>query len=140
MTTSRTRTFLRAAAGVVLGYAGMVVLASGTTAVLRSLFAVARSEHPPVWYQGVDLGYSLIYMGCGGAIAAAVAGHRRSAIVLAVAFLVLGIVGAAGGLDTTHALTYQWIVTIVGPVAVLSGGLMVGRRVAGPAMADPAGR
>lgn len=107
---------------VLLGYATMVILSTGTTALLRALVDAARAQPVPDWYEAFDLGYSIAYMAAGGAVAGWVGRSIGSVVALAVALLILGIVVVIGSLDSGHSLAYQLTTAIVGPLTILLAG------------------
>lgn len=119
--------WLRIIVGIVAGYPAVVILSSGTTAILRSLLEVARAEDPPAAYLVFDLFYSLVYATAAGWVAVRIGASAWSAYVLAALFLVLGAWTVLAGLDQTHPLAYQWAAAVLTPLAVLAGGRLAGR-------------
>lgn len=115
--------WLRITAGIVAGYLVAVLLSSGTTALLRALLPVARAEDPPAAYLVFDLLYSLVFAAAGGWAAARVGAARASAFVLAAAYFLLGLWTIWAGIDRMHPLAYQWAAAVLGPLAVVAGGL-----------------
>lgn len=112
-------------AGILVGYLAAALLSSATTATLRAVFEVARSEHPPLVYELFDLAYSTVLAGVGAWLGSWVARSRVAAYLLAaLSFQLIG-VSAVLGWDTTHALIYQWAATILTPAAIVIGGMLV---------------
>lgn len=111
--------------GVLVGYAAAAILSTAMTTLMKALFEVARSEHPPSAYLVFDLLYGTAFAGLGAWIAAWFARSRIPAYVLAaISFLLIGL-GAVAGWDTVHPMAYQWAATILTPLAIVLGGLLV---------------
>lgn len=115
------RDTLRIVAGVVAGYLVAVLLASGTTALLRVTFEVARAQDPPTAYLVFDLSYSLVYAAVGGWTASRSGSFPWSGRLLAGLSLILGTWTVVAGLDAVHPLAYQWAAALLTPLAILTG-------------------
>lgn len=121
--TPKSKQVLRGGLGLVVGYAAALVFSVGTTFVLRLFLAVARQPDPPTWYHAFDFTYSCLAMAIGGYVAAQVAGGLGASLVLASVVLLLSGLTAVSGADPLHPALYQWLIALVGPIAIVFGGL-----------------
>ncbi len=119
---SKSKQVLRGGLGLIVGYAAAVLLSVGTTFVLQLFLAVARTPDPPTWYHAFDFTYSWFAMAIGGYVAARVAGGLGASLVLASVVLVLGGLTAVSGADPLHPALYQWLIALMGPIAIVLGG------------------
>lgn len=117
--------------GAAVGYLAVALLSSGTTALLRVFFEVARADDPPTAYLVFDLFYALVFSAAGGWLAVRVGKTRITGFLLATLVLALGIWTLVAGLDQMHPPAYQWSATVLSPLSVLLGGMLADRQVEG---------
>lgn len=121
---------LRSAVAVLAGLVVTLILVMVSTAIITWAFGIPAEGTPSPGYLITNLLASAVAGVAGGATALKFAPHTPHGHVIALAILILLLslptlfTGPAPGQPTWYGL----VLSVLGPVSVLAGGLLVGRR------------